>query len=518
MTKRIVILFTFLSAAVNVFAQKNYPADVKSVLDKAGDNRGQLERVLQFYQSDEQKLKAAYYLISNMEGHSFIISSLYDTNKIKIDFDILDYPDYDSLQAGFRELENRYGTLDFSREFEYFDVDTINADFLIKQIDLAFKAWREKPWAKKLTFVDFCDYVLPYRGSNEPLEDWRGYFLEKYEWVEKKMRDTKDAVEAAGIINEDIAEWFHFDPRFYYHPTDQGLSDFLRNKIGRCEDMTNVTIYAMRANGLAVTSDFTPYWAKSGNNHAWNAILLPEGKLVPFMGGESSPGRYHLSGQVAKVYRKMFRRNPDNLVFHIRPGYKMPPYISDESIMDVTKDYTEVCTVKIEMDDIKVDSVDKAYICVFNSGEWKAIDWAEIKGQYATFEDMGMDIAYLGAFYEGGKIITYGDPFILNRDGSRSYLKADIEKTTNISLVSTTKRVQVVSTDGAEVTNLKSGKVYELFYWNNGWQSLGSKSAGDKSLVFEKVPTGGLLWLTEEDSDREEERIFTVEDGKIVWW
>lgn len=37
--------------------------------------------------------------------------------------------------------------------------------------------------------------------------------------------------------------------------------------------MTNLAIFAMRANGLAVTSDYTPFWADSSNNHAWNAIL-----------------------------------------------------------------------------------------------------------------------------------------------------------------------------------------------------------------------------------------------------
>ena len=73
--------------------------------------------------------------------------------------------------------------------------------------------------------------------------------------------------------------------------------------------MTNVTIYAMRANGLAVTSDYTPYWANSGNNHAWNAILTGEGKVVPFMGAEANPGEYRLANKLAKVYRKTWKHS-----------------------------------------------------------------------------------------------------------------------------------------------------------------------------------------------------------------
>jgi len=512
-----VIITTLPFAASISTAQNNSPPAIQTVLEKARYNRGQLETVLAHVARDEQKLQAAYYLLGNMEGHSYIISSLYDSTKVKIPFEVLDYPDFSALLAGYRELDTKYGAIDFSKECEYFDTDTITADFLIKQIDLAFQAWQEKPWAKYLPFQDFCDYVLPYRGSNEPLQDWREYFLDRYKDLEKQMKDPTNPLEAACIINNEIMSWFHFDPRFYFHPTDQGLSDFLRNKLGRCEDMTNLTIYAMRANGLAVTSDFTPYWAKSGNNHAWNALLTPEGKVIPFMGAEANPGRYRLSGDVAKVYRKMFRQNPDNLAFHIRGGYKMPPYINDKSIIDVTKDYTEVCNLTIELA-APPDSADKVYLCVFNSGEWKAIDWSELQGHSAAFEDMGTNIAYLAAFYEGGKIIPSGDPFILNKDGSKRYLTADTASVIDLRLSSTTKRVQVVSTDGAVVTNLKPGKEYELFYWKEGWISLRKRLAGNESLLFEKVPSGALYWLVEDGSDKEDERIFTVENGGIVWW
>ena len=82
--------------------------------------------------------------------------------------------------------------------------------------------------------------------------------------------------------------------------------------------MTNLTIYAMRANGLAVTSDYTPYWANSGNNHAWNAIVTPGGEVIPFMGAESNPGKYHLANKVAKVYRKTFGKQKANLAFQQR--------------------------------------------------------------------------------------------------------------------------------------------------------------------------------------------------------
>lgn len=53
------------------------------------------------------------------------------------------------------------------------DVSVVSSDLLIENIDLAFEAWRRRKWSKYYSFEGFCDYVLPYRINNEPLENWR---------------------------------------------------------------------------------------------------------------------------------------------------------------------------------------------------------------------------------------------------------------------------------------------------------------------------------------------------------
>lgn len=61
------------------------------------------------------------------------------------------------------------------------------------------------------------------------------------------------------------------------------------------------------------------------------------------------------------------------------------------------------------------------------------------------------------------------------------------------------------------------GDEYELFFWDNEWISLGQKTAVDYSLVYENVPKGALLWLKNLTKGKEE-RPFTYEDGKQIWW
>ena len=281
--------------------------------------------------------------------------------------------------------------------------------------------------------------------------------------------------------------------------------------------MTNLTIFAMRANGLAVTSDYTPYWANTGNNHAWNAILAPSGEVIPFMGAEANPGEYHLVNKLAKAYRKNFAEQPDNLAFQEKKQEKVPRWLGGKTYTDVTVDYVDVCQVEVTFEQAIPDSVDIAYLCVFNSGEWRAIHWGRIADGRALFTDMGKEIAYLPALYLNEEIVPFGPPFILRDDCTQETLAASDDVTQDIRIGATTRRRQIASTDGIVQLTLDNGLEYELFFWDDGWQSHAKAIADDSPIVFENVPAGALYWLVGVDSNREE-RIFTVEERVQVWW
>jgi hypothetical protein len=62
------------------------------------------------------------------------------------------------------------------------------------------------------------------------------------------------------------------------------------------------------------------------------------------------------------------------------------------------------------------------------------------------------------------------------------------------------------------------GMRYELLYFDtDGWVSMGMKIATDYSITYDDVPEGALLWLRNRTEGREE-RIFTYENGRQVWW
>jgi len=486
-----------------------WPVDVEMSLDKAADNRPQLEKVLRHYQrqGNEQKLAAAEFLIANMPGHCYAELVFHDPDGKEVEYDALDYKNFKEARAALEAIEKERGEVDYKAKRVVKDLETISADLLIENIDLAFTAWHEKPWAQDLSFDAFCEYVLPYRGSNEPLDSFRPACLDRYADLADKLDDPRDARQAARLIQKDVHKWVRFNEIFYLHPTDQSFSEMCERGRGRCEDISNMMSYAMRANAIPSACDYTPFWANRDNNHAWEVILDSEGR-----------GKAGLSNRAAKVYRKTFSIQHDNLAFRKGKDEKIPRWLSGKSYIDVTSQYLDTTDVTVRLQNEKPADARFAYLCVFNGGAWKAIHWGEIAGDQVTFTDMGREIAYLPAYYIDKKLEPAGPAFILTAEGEPRLLVPDADAPLTVELTATTPDTPDADTQVTKpMIVVKPGITYELFVWQDDWQSLGKQTAGDKPVAFENVPGGGLYWLVKEES-RKLERIFTFENGKQVWW
>ena len=149
---------------------------VEEALSLSGNNRNELEAVLKHYEGDGRKLEAARFLIGNMPGS-------YGVNPIvKKDCSAF-YEAYDSLgqKYGYRvgtEWGKQVDSLwkDFSnrhrvRQELNHDITRMKAEDLIREIDLAFRAWVENVHSRNCSFEDFCEYILPYRRQNGLLID-----------------------------------------------------------------------------------------------------------------------------------------------------------------------------------------------------------------------------------------------------------------------------------------------------------------------------------------------------------
>jgi len=509
---RLLSVVVFWSVCVMVSGCSYHaPVEVEEALVKAGDRRGEFERVLEHYRAvdrDEQKLEAAEFLIANMEGHGYTVAGFYDADRNEVPYEALDYANYAEARDAIDVLEEEHGEISVKRKRFDADVEMISAEYLIENVDLAFTAWREKPWAQDIPFDTFCEYILPYRGSNEPINSFRADCMERCADVESKMKDPTDIHEATQLIQSAAGGWIGFNEIYYLHPTDQGYEEMKEKRLGRCEDITNMITYAARANAVITTSDYTPHWANRDNNHAWTVVLDSQGK-----------GKAGLSNVAAKIYRKMFSIQRDSLALLKRDDEKVPKWLGGKNYRDVTDQYLDTTDVRVELVNERPEGTRFAYLCVFNGGDWKAIHWGEIdETNHVMFTKMGRHIAYLPAYYVDEALVPAGPTFILTKEGEIRPCVADPAETIGVEMSVTTPEIPDADMQMTKpMIVVKPGVNYELFYWDDGWESAGKQVSGDEPVSFDGVPCGGLYWLVAEDS-RRLERIFTFADGVLSWW
>jgi len=509
----------FLALAVSFLAAGPVRADearsiearhVEEALVAAGENRAALERVLAHFPAsqDAQKCVAARFLIANMPGKGYVVTQLRTKDGKAMAFDPLSFVDFKAALAALEGIEKEHGELDFARDRRIEDVKTITAEFLIRHVDEAFAAWRGTPEGTRVGFDAFLDYVLPYRGSQEPLDDWMVMLRRRY-------ASRARALGAGKISREELYKWLakdvgqrvRFDERYYLHPTDQGFTQMGRSGQGRCEDITNMQTYAARSLALATAADYTPAWAHRDNNHAWNVLLDAEGK-----------GFARSNAHAAKVYRKTYAIQRGNLTFQLPEGREAPDrFLKSTAYIDVTDQYAPTTDVPVRLDPAQAGDEGFAYLCVFNGGKWVSIHWGRVKGHRVTFDRMGRNIVYLPAVHDGEKLVPAADPLLVHKDGSIETLRGAAEGGDLLAVAVSPSKKSPDTHVVTPVSRLKEGTSYELKFWNGAWETVLGLTAGKEPMRFERLPKDGLYWLVANDS-RRLERIFTIERGRQRWW
>jgi len=481
---------------------------VEEALEAAGDHRAELEKALAHYtaENDPDGLKriAVRFLVANMPGRGYVVTVLQDEDGTAIPFDPTDYPNYEAAREAIEGIERECGEIGFSRERLVKDIETVTAEYLIHHVDLAFEAWRRVPASCRVDFPAFLECVLPYRGSQEPIDTWLDPLMRRYADIWRKAGEDADPAEIYRRVCKQAHERVRFDSRYYMHPTDQGFTEMVRSGLGRCEDITNMITFTARSVGLATAADFTPAWGHTANNHAWNVLLGRDGK-----------GFDPAQSRAAKIYRKTFSIQRDALPFRLPEGRKAPNrFLASKTIRDVTRQYGETTDVTVQLDPARIGEETFAYLCVFNAGDWVALAWSEIHEGQATFEAMGRDLLYLPAVHDGETLIPAGPPFLIEKDGHVVLLPGTGAKTT-VLLTSLKPRQKSADTHvETPVSYLEKGKAYRLQVWTEGkWKDVERFEAGDGPKTIDGVSSDALYWLVAEES-RRLERPFVIEETR----
>ena len=317
-------------------------------------NRPELEKVLRYYEDDGQKYRAACFLIENMSGKGSIL------------------------------YEGKW----YDRKVVQADLLTVQADFLIENIDLAFEVWRKYPWCRHLSETEFFRQLLPYRLKNEPLEDWRSFYYNRYKAV-------ADSLAEVGATMEEVVFFFnsHYGKR-YTHEGEEIRGDWsyrLIEKIGggTCDRLALNAALVMRSIGIPLNLDELPYHGKVNGGHAYNSFTDERGEFHYFSPYEREPER---NRWVAPLVRRVI--------------FESPRY------EEVTSSYYRVADVRLAIPGLSVPT--------YNRGRLNVIKPGIQEDGGSLFKDLSCGLLYFPVDSAGRACGV--SPFILDMDGMPQFI------------------------------------------------------------------------------------------------
>ena len=415
-----------------------YNSNTKKTLELAGNNQKELLKVIEYYKNEPNKKTATFFLLSNM-SYKFAYSG-----ELLEHYDMLLHV-FDSLykqkvytgdpaviKQTWDFLTSQYGPLLISRLDTTYDCHILTSDFLINNIDTAFASWKRAPSYITDNFESFCEFVLPYRISNETIELYRKDYFNKYHSLVDSAKDN--ALDLLSRFNSEFSwnQKYKTSAKMWDYPVALPISKMELCHRGSCRQLCVYCALVMRACGLPVTIDRVNCWGNRSQGHEWNVLLLKGDSILPF--DPFSKERMQFVYKPTKIFRSMFSNNhlPNNAP---KEG-EVPSHMINPNEKDVTEQYGPTYDITIDCiyPDYRLKQNNYSVICIFDNKDWIPVYWGTIQKNRMTFKKMMGDVCYMAAYYEDGEIFPASDPFILEKDGTIRFFKANNQKPITLKL------------------------------------------------------------------------------------
>ena len=149
------------------------------------------------------------------------------------------------------------------------DRESLSAEFLTQNHDLALNARAEFPWAKNVPEEIFLNDVLPYAVFDETRESWRADFLNR---ARPLVKSAMTASEAAQILNREFFKLLNVHYNTGRKAPNQSASESMQSGRATCTGLSIILVNACRAVGIPARAVGTPMWSNGRGNHTWVEI------------------------------------------------------------------------------------------------------------------------------------------------------------------------------------------------------------------------------------------------------
>lgn len=418
---------------VNSYNSEDKTSPLEVALHVAYGNQRELEKVLQYYQkssADSLKYKAVCFLIENMPFYSYYTNKQMESYKSYYAW--LKKSKGKSAQQVADSVKKVYGAIiepGIKR-----DIMEIDSTYLCNNIEWAFKVWQEQPWGKNISFETFCEYLLPYRIGDEPLEYWREKYYNKYNSLLDSLRtsdslDIEDPVVAANYLINKLPDRSYYYTSVAPYPFGHIGPEYVQYLSGTCREVTDFAVYLFRALGIPCAIDYVPARIYVNAGHFWLTTWDKNGEeyMTDFPQNLSLVRKNHWYrwDDSPKLYRYTFSVNRTLYEQMAKYGEEIYPFWHLPKFLDVTHNYSYRFSKELIIPQERLYKNYRkgkiAYLCISNRDKWVPIDWTEYNASHLSFKNVRNGAIMRVATYEDGLLCYLTDPFYVERNNNEAY-------------------------------------------------------------------------------------------------
>lgn len=149
------------------------------------------------------------------------------------------------------------------------DAKSLDSGFLIENLNLAFQARRQFPWASQVSEERFINDVLPYAVLDEPRYLWREDFIKLAAPIVAEARTADEAVQ---VLNQKLFDQIGVEYNTGRKRANQSPKESIAQGKASCTGLSIILVYACRAVGIPARAVGIPLWPDRSGNHTWVEI------------------------------------------------------------------------------------------------------------------------------------------------------------------------------------------------------------------------------------------------------
>lgn len=432
------VVYTALESSV---AAGSIPPGVLDALKRTGTHRPGIERLLKNYEKEPEKLQAAYFLLAHarqhyteikIEGIDNNVDTLGEAVMATYARETGNYQDsvrkkkstQKALKAKEDSMRKIAGAMPWTKPRISFqkqcDIEMLDSTILSTQIERAFLLREKSPLARRLSFPDFLEYILPYRSLRSyPVISPPSFYAH---WFAQALQatTTNEASLVVDRYNDRVRHGRNFLGKYPFNHRI-GARELFFNGISDCVDQAFHCANALRACGVPaiVASNSANRFFLS--NHYLVATFDKEGRPCTFNPESSLPTYRFPYDQSLNLFYHYFSVRTENPAHLAAKGEPVPPNLCDPCIEDHT-DWS-IPTFRITLPFNHDGEMNLAYLASFQpTVGLVAVTWGKIdqKQKTVVFEKVVPDNLYFPVICTSGNTLQgFSQPFLLTADSSR---------------------------------------------------------------------------------------------------